>query len=351
MSDLKIIKQKLLDENKIEKILEEMGCEHIHYSAGRIEAQLPLKFQSNNRRSVQVKLNESLTSSVRSRGDFNGGDIYGLVSYIHHDKRGSDIDDDLFEAKKFICETLGWEEYLNGDFKPRKDYVAPLRALMGDRRNNREIVPNDVLPEEVMNDYLPYPSHDWIEEGISYDIQKLYDVRFDLESHRIVFPIRNRFGKIVGVKGRLISKEDERFEPKYIYLHKCNISQEWFNFFYALPYILAEKKVIIVESEKSCMKFASLDIWNTIAIGSSDISTVQADIVKMIGIDIEIYLAYDKDKSAKDVRMQAEKFKGRTIYGVIDIDNQLEEKDAPIDKGLDVWMDLYTNYAYEIEVE
>lgn len=350
MSDLKAIKIKLLNEDKVDRILEAMGCEYISYRGGRIEAQLPKKFQSDNRRSLQIKLNESLTSSVRSRGEFDGGDIYALISYVHHDKRGEDIAKDLYEAKRFICETLGWLNFLNGSIRTKKDYVEPLRALMGDNSSNKEIKPNEELPDSVMDNYFPYPSHSWIEEGIPFNVQKFYDVRFDLESKRIVFPICNRFGKIVGVKGRLISEADERFEPKYIYLHKCNISQEWFNFNYSLPYILVEKRVIIVEAEKSCMKLTSHGIYNSVAIGSSDISNVQAEIIKNIGLDVEIILCYDKGISVKEIKKQAERFKGRKVYAMYDTDNLLGDKMSPIDNGIEIWNKLYSDYTFPLVV-
>lgn len=348
MSDLKIIKQKILNENRLQDIYEAMGCEFISYSGNRIEAQLPEKFNSKNRRATQTKLNENLTSSIRNVGDFEGGDIYALVSYVVHDKRGEDIAKDLYEAKRFICETLGWNNFLNNTFRTKKDYVAPLRALVGNDRNKKEITPNEELPEDIMDEYMPYLSHGWYEEGIPLNIQRLYDVRFDLESKRIVYPIRNRFGKIVGVKGRLISEEDEQYEPKYIYLHKCNISLEWFNLHFAIPYILKEKKVIIVEAEKSVMKLVANGIHNVLAISSSEISMVQVDIIKQLGLDIEIILCYDKGIGIDEIKKQAEKFKGRNVYAMYDTDSLLEDKMAPIDDGIETFNKLYDEFIFPI---
>src|SRR5690606_24174891 len=115
-------------EDKLEQIYEAMGCERIAIRNNRVEAQLPERFNSSNTRSVQTKLNDSLTSSIRNRGDFTG-DIFSLISYIAHDKRGEDIGRDLPKAKDFICETLGWREYLaGGDYQKRVDYLAPLKA-------------------------------------------------------------------------------------------------------------------------------------------------------------------------------------------------------------------------------
>lgn len=349
MSDLKEIKKRLLRENRIDRIFEAMGCEFISFSGNRIEAQLPRRFHSDNKRAVQTKLNDSLTSSIRNRADFGGGDIYSLISYICHDKRGKDeYDEDLHNAKKFICETLGWTEYLKGGtFKTKKDYVAPLKAIMREKQQVREIVPNPILPESVLDEFLPYPSLDWINEGISFETQKLYGIGFDLDSKRITIPMRNRFGQLVGVKGRIMKDEDD--DRKYLYLYRYQNRYEWFNFHYAHPYILMDKKVYIFEAEKSCMKAYSNGIFNTLAIGASEISPEQVQMVKQLGLDIEIVLCYDKGITLDEIRKNAQLFEGRKVQAIFDTSNLLSGKDSPIDEGIEVWNELIKNYCFEVK--
>jgi len=355
MSDLKAIKRKLLDEDRIEDILRALGCEYIGYSGGRVEAQLPERFHSNNKRAVQVKLTDNLTSSIRTPVGFKGGDIYHLVSFLEHEKRTEkELNDNLSNAKKFICETLGWTEFLKGgQHKTKKDYVAPLKALLGTERKKREIIPNPVLPEEVMDEFYfqgrPLPWREWIDEGISYSTQAMYGVGFDLDSKRVVFPLRNRFGQLVGVKGRIMKNEDDP-DRKYLYIYRCNNRYEWFNLHFALPYILEAKKVYIFESEKSCMKAFEYGIYNTLAIGASDISFEQADIIKQLGLDIEIVLCYDKGIDIEDIKTQAKLFEGRKIYGMFDVDNILSGKDSPIDEGIEKWNHLVGNNIYPIKI-
>jgi len=354
LSDLQIIKLKLLDENKVEKILEAMGCEYVSYSGGRVEAQLPPRFDSNNKRAVQVKLNQSLSASIRTPVGFKGGDIYGLVSFLANGKSESEIDKDLHNAKKFICETLGWTEFLKGgDFSKRVDYVAPLRALLSSGRKKRETEPNPVLDENIMDEFRiqgkPVSFKDWIDEGIPHHIQVMYDVGFDLDSKRVVFPIRNRFGQIVGVKGRIAKTEDAP-KHKYLYLYKCNNGLEWFNFHFAHMYILQYKKVYIYESEKSCMKAFANGIYNTLAIGASEISDAQVEIIKQLGLDIEVVLCYDEGINIDEIKKQAERFKGRKIFAIYDNKNLLGRKDSPIDCGLEVWSELLEECCFEIKV-
>lgn len=352
MSDLQDIKVKIFEENKVPDILEAIGCEHLSYSGGRLEAQLPSRFYSNNKRAVQVKLNKYLNSAIRNRSDFDDrdSDIYSLVSYIHHDKRGTDIRDDLYNAKKFICETLGWTDLINGlNYTTKKDYVAPLKAILKNKKRYKEIKPNPVLPESILDEFLPYPSLDWIKEGISFRTQKMYGIGFDLDSKRITIPMRNRFGQLVGVKGRILKNVDS--EMKYLYLYRYQNRYEWFNFHYAHPYILMDKKVYIFEAEKSCMKAFENGIFNTLAIGASEIAPEQAQIVMQLGLDIEIVLCYDKGITIDEIRNNAEMFEGRKVYAMVDINNLLDNKNSPIDQGIETWNELVKNCVFEVKAK
>lgn len=352
--DLKLIKRKLQNENKVEELLEAIECTYIkpEQRGFLITAQLPERFYSNNKRSVQVKMNEWMNCSIRSKG-FKG-DIFNLVSYIHFEKREDELQQNLHNAKEFICNLFGWNNFLTKHGKRDvlvKDYNASLKEIVNGKKRQIEIKPNPILPEEVMNTFYykgkPLPYNEWIKEGISYSTQMVYGVGFDLMSKRVVFPLRNRFGNLVGVKGRIMKDEDDP-DRKYLYLYRCNNRYEWFNFHMALPYILQAKRVYIFESEKSCLKAHSLGIYNTLAIGATDITPEQAEMVKRLGRDIEIVLCYDKDKNALEVKSHAEQFSGREVFGMLDTDGMLNKKDSPIDRGADIWNYLVDNNVYEI---
>lgn len=356
ITDLQIIKNKLIDENRIEDLLSSIGCEYIktEQRGQLITAQLPERFYSDNRRAVQIKLrNENLPCSIRNRADFKG-DIFNLISYLHFDKRNAELQKDLHNAKKYICETLGWNEFLDnkGTFTHKKDYTSCLKQIIKNKNKKKELKPNPVLPENTLDEFYykgkPLPYKDWIEEGISYRTQVMYGVGFDLDSKRVIFPLRNRFGQLVGVKGRIMKDEDDP-ERKYLYLYRCNNRYEWFNFHYAHTYILIDKKVYIFESEKSCMKAFQNGIYNTLAIGASEISEEQVQIIKQLGLDIEIILCYDKGLDKDIIKKSASMFEGRKVYAMFDTQNLLEGKDSPIDKGIEVWNKLLKNCVFEVK--
>ena len=222
-----------------------------------------------------------------------------------------------------------------------------MKALTKDRNKRKEVIPNKELEEKILDDYFPYPSYDWIQEGISYSTQKMYGIGIDPESRRITIPMRNRFGKLIGVKGRIMDDDDD--DRKYLYLYPFNNSQELFNFYYANIYIAIEKRIYIFEGEKSCMKMFENGIFNTVAIGSSDITDIQASTIKSLGFDIEIILCFDSDKTPREIRNIAKVFGDREVKAIIDTKKLLNEKQSPIDKGIETFNQLVTECCYVVE--
>lgn len=352
LSVFKEIKKRLLnDTEKIEKILKSMGCEFIKYEQNRtlITCQLPPKFGSHNKRSVQVRLNDSLTSYIRSRQDFKPSDIFDLISYIHFDLRDEEIKKNLNKSKEYICNVCGLllhKHYNETEIFSDLDWLLEIKK---NRKKKKEIEPNPVLPESILDQYIPYPYSGWIKEGISYKTQKMYGIGFDLESKRITIPMRNRFGQLVGVKGRILKDEDD--DRKYLYLYPCNNSYELFNFHYAQPYILMEKKVYLFEGEKSVMKLFDNGIYNSVSVGSSSISDVQAEMIKHLGLDIKIIICFDSDKIPKEIRDVAQVFGNREVYGIFDTKGLLGEKESPIDRGIDIFRRLEKECCYPIPIK
>ena len=340
MSDLQTIKNMLLEGENLYTLLEHLDCLNIKYEQGGrlLTAQLPIDFDSDNKRSVQIRTNDNIYCNIRSR-DFSG-DIFNLVSYLAFDIR-ENYNDYLFEAKDYICDIFGWNFGSDDNFIQEVyiDYAEPLRELFQFGVDSHYI-PNDILNENIMNEFYLKPFHDWLLEGISIRTQREFEVGIDLMSHRIIFPYRNQFGQLVGIKGRAFEQDVNDYNPKYKYIYPCNASMELFNYHRAKEYIDKEKKVIIFEGEKSVMKLHSNGIYNAVALGSSSISPHQASLFAY-NPDIEIILAYDKDKTIEEILEHAKAFDLSRVTFLYDKHDLLQGKDSPIDKGIDVFNKLY----------
>lgn len=356
-NDLTEIKERIYDEDKIIFLLEELDCEYVKDVGERVEAQLPSKFNSNNKRAVQIYKTESLNGYVRNKG--MSGDIFVIVAYILYEAEDFEqATKHLYQCKTWVCNTLGWDEYLgkDGDFSQeveKVDYLAFLRPVQKKRkeRERREKLgykENKPISESVVDRYFPYAHYSFYKDGIHPKTQQFFGVMFDRESERVVYPMHNRDGELIGVKGRYIGKNQRILdEIKYLFLHRCDKSIELWNYHRALEHIKRVGEVIVFESAKSVMLAWQWGFKNCVSIEGSEISPVQAMLLKQL--DVTIVFAFDKDIEQDHILKQTRQIKSRVTKAVYDKENLLEEKDSPVDKGKETWTHLYTNNKYSIK--
>lgn len=349
INDIGIIKQEILDTGSIHKILDDLGCENIRKISNRFEAQLPDNFNSNNNRSVQVYENEHLTSVIRSRGV--KGDIFTLVAYLITENNDEQyLNKQLHKSKIKILDILGWN---NSQFKSHDDVVHNgwLKELKEKRSKEfdlSKIEPNPILPETVLNEFIQIPHLLFYQDGISLETQREFEIGFDIFSERITIPIRDKKGNLIGVKARATKEEDEN-KYKYLPIYSYHKSREWFNLHRAMPFIIDSNSVICFESEKSCLKAFEFGCYNAVSQQGSDITKIQAEILKKTCPDLKIILAYDQDCSADDVKQMAKVFGDyNNLFSIIDVKELLDDKMSPVDKGLDIWNILYNHHCFKI---
>ena len=212
-------------------------------------------------------------------------------------------------------------------------------------------------------DNLPLPRIiDWEEEGISYDTLKYYNIRFYTPSAQIIIPHYDINNRLVGIRGRLMIKEDADKYGKYMPLIASGVIYSHplgFNF-YGLNFnkkaVEKFKTIIIFEGEKSVLKYGSY--FNneeniSVAVCGSSISNNQ--IKELIKLDInEVVIAFDRQyieykdeeciKWHKKINEIVCKIKDYIKVSVIfDTENKLNYKDSPIDQGRRVFIELYKN--------
>lgn len=347
-NDLPKIKERILDEGLVQKILEELECENIKYVGGRWEAGLPSTFNSNNRRSVQVYENVSLASKIRSKGV--SGDLYLIIGYILYDTSTFDeLKDVLHQVKAWVCNTLGWYEYLviRDDFEEeKKDYLSFLRPIQKSRKKtsrfkNLQEKTNEVYEKnKIFGWYINLPHANFLEDGISLKTQREFEVMFDQVSERIVFPVYNINWELISIKGRYVGKDDYILdELKYLYMIRFDKSIELFNLQRALPFINESGEVIVFESEKSCMKAHQYNCKNTVSIMGSEMSPYQAFLLRQLGVNI--IFAYDEDMTLDFIKKQAKQIKTRKCFYINNDLGLMKDKQAPVDGGKEVWEKLY----------
>ena len=204
----------------------------------------------------------------------------------------------------------------------------------------------------------------WEKEGIDFATMDKFGIRFDMIRNRIILPIYSDKNVFVGAKVRNFSQEDVDNGRKYMPLiHNKEIySYDRGKVLYGLNFnkrdIKKAKRVIIFESEKSTLLYESMFIGNrAVSIGGSNVTLYQAELLKDIGVHT-VVLALDNDYSLLPnesgeydkmfglLKMLKEanrlENKGFNVEIVYDWEQEfLSNKDAPIDRGREVWNKLY----------
>lgn len=199
-----------------------------------------------------------------------------------------------------------------------------------------------VLPDDFMMRYENRPEklQIWLDEGISQESLDKFQVCYDSLSDRLVYPIRDMTGKIVNIGGRALSKHwKEEGQPKYCYFYSWGT----INTIYGVPdnieSIKKEREVILFEGCKSVLLADSWEIHNTGAILTSHLNENQMLILAKLGCDV--VFALDKDVNILTDKNINKLKRFVKVYYLWDRHDLLEPKDAPVDKGCEVFKQLY----------
>jgi len=351
-SDLQQIKKEIFQKELVQKLLESMGCEEVKPSSNgeRLDGARPT---GTNSKGFSVYLDEHLVAKVWTQEHLPQVDIFGLVSIFKHNKETSDtIHKDLSNAKRYIINTLKLKGYENGKAKEVTDYNFFLRDIQKKRRKRVKSTPNPTLHDSVMEEFCISPFQGWIDEGINWNTQDKFQVGMDIPTERVIFPVKNLYGEIVGIRGRATRKEDED-KAKYLPIYSFERNKELFNLHNAVPYIKEQNTVVFFEAEKSTMLAYQYGHGNTVSQMGTAISETQVKLIRRIAPEAKIILGFDKDKGTSKVKEIAKVFSHfDNVYSIYDVDDYLEltdkKADAPVDKGKEVYEFLLKEHCYKI---
>ena len=193
----------------------------------------------------------------------------------------------------------------------------------------------EVYNEDILKDYVPYAHILWIKDGIMPFACKKFHIGYSYTKKRIIIPWRYWCGtdenKYVGVVGRTtIQSWDLLDVPKYLCLKPFNKAKNIYGLYENYQSIQENRFCVVFESEKSVLKRYSRKDGTGVAIGCHSISNEQARI--LIGLNVDIVIAFDKDVPLDIVWSQCEKFyKIRNVYYIYDKWGILQDKESPAD--------------------
>lgn len=200
-------------------------------------------------------------------------------------------------------------------------------------------VQHQILDKSIYDQFKKELPKEWLEEEISPDAMRRYYVRIDEDKKRIVYPVFDAAGNFINIKGRTRRKlYKELGIPKYVNYVKSGTIDYFQGWQQALPYIKAKGEVILFEGIKSCMKAYDYGYLNTVSVESHEINREQIKLLIKLGADVVI--AFDSDVDPETVKGIGTLVKFLNV-DIISNPDLLGEKEAPVDRGKEIWEQLY----------
>lgn len=213
----------------------------------------------------------------------NGKDIFSLIRGIN--KCG------FIQAVRFvekICEFS--EEDMRGVIE-RNENKKFVMSVKKEKRNQR------IYPEECLNKLI---YHDYLEtRGFPKELIEKYQIGlgntpYKKMHNRIVFPVRNIDGNLVGFTGRDITGNG----PKWIHSYDFDSRSNLFNIDSAKDHIMKTGTALIVEGPIDVLRFEQAGIHNSVAIFGRAINNGQIGLLMKTGAN-KLIFALDDDKAGK----------------------------------------------------
>lgn len=234
------------------------------------------------------------------------------------------------DAVKLIAEKIGYnlhvdnsQESYRNKFKEEyqiMDYVTKYymnNLLTSSGATARTYLHNRGISDEIIKEFNIGLADDTnslikIANSKKWSIDTLVDLglvnkidlnNYDVFNKRIMIPIENLEGQVVGFTGRIYNNEENT--AKYMNTKETKIflkSQILFNYHNARKYIRDEKSVIVVEGNMDAITLASAGIKNCVALMGVALSNMQINTLKKLRVPIILML--DNDTAGEDATIK-----------------------------------------------
>lgn len=334
---IKELKKHIFENDKIEFVLESIGCHHIKYHPNK-DFYSCANVDGDNISAVNVRNNEYLNVTNWTRAN-EFDDCSDIITLTQYNKKCSFMD-----AVKFLYKLLGLE------YKPKKPNQKeekkhdPLYIFKKVIRSKKKVDPYDIrkLNEKELEEFVPILHIDWLRDGIMPWTAEKFGLCYSYKRKRVIIPLRYWLdGSLLGINARTtIENYDELGIKKYMLTPSYQKSMNLFGLYENYESIQKAGYVVVYESERSVLKRDSLGDGTGVALSGHTLSDEQARI--LIGLNVEIVIALDKDIPLEEIRAMCEKFyRIRNVSYIYDKNDVLTDKQSPADARVKIYNYLF----------
>ena len=178
-------------------------------------------------------------------------------------------------------------------------YGKSAKKYLSDRKINEDIIKEFNIGLSLNDSELytilknkGYEDNEIVQAGIGV---KSSNTVYDLYKNRIMFPLYDLEGRVVGFSGRIYSKSDE---SKYINTKETPIFKKGellYNYHNAKALARKEKSIIIVEGFMDVIRLSSIGIKNVVATMGTAVTKMQSSLIEKMATNI--ILMFDGDEA------------------------------------------------------
>ena len=208
----------------------------------------------------------------------------------------------FIDCMKFVCSAIGLDFNSNQFNSNQTEFVNTNLKRFINPTNKIEL---KVFDDVILNKFDHWYHQSWIDDNISIETMKKYEILYYDYGNQIIIPCRNQYNQLIGIRARNLDPNANAKYIPYKDLDWHNGDRGWYKFnvgstFYGLNHnieaIRKTKKVIICEAEKSVLQGDTYFGKNNIILGmyGSAMTRQKRDIILELGVD-EVIIAIDFD--------------------------------------------------------
>lgn len=286
--------------------------------------------------------------------NFACGESYDIYSLVESRWNLLDIEFYFKDVLNFILTTLG---YSSKSFETKK--TTTWRTDLSKFFTPNSMVKSlKIYPKSDLKRFVDKFPLEWIIEGISVPTMQKYNIGYYPLQDCTTIPVFDKNGELVGIHGRYWQPESVEMGRKYLPIYTLNKNYKFptGNTLYGLyqnqDNIKKTKEVKIFEAPKSVLMCEDiLEINNSVAIFGWNLSNAQKNMLIELEVDRFIICLDKWGSQEQDIdiwQKQVNKMcKTLSLYGEVKVieDNNglLDYKDSPVDKGKEIWEELYND--------
>ena len=214
----------------------------------------------------------------------------------------------------------------------------------------------------ILKYLTPYYPDVFIHDGISIETMQRFGIAYYPPLAQITIPVYDDIGQLIGIHCRNLRQSELDKGKKYIPLrtvggldYRFKSHEVLYGFNMNQPMIQQKKEIQLFESPKAVLQMDTMYNNQTTAVGmfGMNLGKMRKDMILRTGVS-EVIIGIDKDYQSTDsaefdayvatVQKIAKLFRGYCKVSVLyDANNLLGYKDAPTDKGREVYEELYHN--------